>query len=119
MTEGYTMNKPYALTCPECGGALFPPEEGPFPRYVCHIGHKLSWPAMMASQQVRIESALGTAMAVIKERSELCRQLTEKGEIDASVGAAMIQEADELAIEVKMLLETGWKVVPAGRETAV
>src|SRR3954471_20642066 len=98
MTEGYTMDKPYTLTCPECGGALFPPEHVPFPQYVCHIGHKLSWPTMMESQLNRIESALGSAMAVIKERAELCRQLTESGEIDTSAGAAMISER---AVQVK------------------
>ena len=117
MTEGYTMNKPYTLTCPECGGALYPPKQAPFPQYVCHIGHKLSWPAMMASQQTRIESALGTAMAVIKERSELCRQLAEKGEIDAATAAAMIEEADARAIEVKMLLEAGWKLSPRSEQS--
>ena len=72
---------------------------------------------MMASQLNRIESALGTAMAVIKERAELCRQLTEGGEIDASAGAAMIKEADERAVQVKALLETGWKPVPRENET--
>jgi len=116
MTEGYTMDKPYTLTCPECGGALFPPEQAPFPQYVCHIGHRLSWPTMMASQQNRIESALGTAMAVIKERAEFCRQLTEKGEIDTATGAAMIQEADERAVRVKKLLEIGWTVIPGDKE---
>jgi len=117
MTEGYTMTKPYTLTCPECGGALFPPEQAPFPQYVCHIGHRLSWPTMLASQQSRIEGALGTAMAVIKERSELCRQLAERGEIDPSTSAAMIQEADARAIEVKTLLEAGWKLIPRAQNT--
>jgi hypothetical protein len=71
---------------------------------------------MMASQQNRIESALGTAMVVIKERAELCRQLTEKGEIDTATGAEMIQEADKRAVEVKKLLEIGWILIPGDKE---
>ena len=119
MPDGYTMDKPSALTCPECGGALFPPEQGAFPQYVCHIGHKLSWPAMMDAQLNRIEGALGAAMAVIKERSELCRQLAERGEISAAAGAAMSHEADERAIEVKTLLEAGWKPVRWERKETI
>ena len=38
----YTLNKPGYLTCPDCGGALTKIEDGPIPKYVCHIGHILT-----------------------------------------------------------------------------
>ena len=35
----------------------------------------------------------------------------------ASAGAAMIEEANERAIQVKALLETEWKLIPREKET--
>jgi hypothetical protein len=45
----------------------------PVSSYVCHIGHKLTWPATVQAQLARIEFSLGAAMAHTKERAELCR----------------------------------------------
>ena len=48
MEGGFTLDKPFALTCPECGGALFPAERAPaFLQCRCHIGHKYIWTAML------------------------------------------------------------------------
>lgn len=73
----YTLNKPGHLTCPECGGALTKIEEGPIPRYVCHIGHALTGEAMLVAQAERIEYLLEAALAMLNERRELCRQLLD------------------------------------------
>ena len=78
MAESYTLARPYTLTCPECGGALFPPTAEPLLTYTCHIGHVLSWQPLMEAQLDRIEAALGTALVVMKERAELCRHLATK-----------------------------------------
>lgn len=73
----YTLNKPGHLTCPECGGALTKIEDGPIPRYVCHIGHTLTGEAMLVTQAERIEYLLEGALAMLNERRELCRQLLD------------------------------------------
>jgi len=112
MTEDYQItNRPFTLTCPECGGALFPPEGVPVVRYVCHIGHSLTWPAMAEAQLARIEFSLGAALATVKERAELCRQLAERGEIDAKAAAEVIAETMEHAARLKELLTATWRTV--------
>lgn len=78
-TNEYTLNRPGHLTCPECGGALTRIEDGPVPKYVCHIGHVLTGEAMISAQAERIESLLGNSLAMLNERRELCRQLLETG----------------------------------------
>ena len=69
MAEDYQISKrPFTSTCPECGGALSPATGGPVPRYVCHIGHSLTWPALVDAQLARTEFQLCTALVQVKER---------------------------------------------------
>jgi hypothetical protein len=49
-------------------------------RYICQIGHVLSWQSLMEAQLYRIEAALGTELVVTKERAGLCRQLGQRAE---------------------------------------
>ena len=108
----YNMQTPYAITCPECGGALFPISLQPTPQFRCHIGHILSPESMMESQLKRLEVTLSAVMVIIKERSELCRQLQRCEALDRHTAKAMIDEADERANQVKALLELPWAHVP-------
>jgi two-component system, chemotaxis family, protein-glutamate methylesterase/glutaminase len=108
----YDMQTPYAITCPECGGALFPVTPQPTPHFRCHIGHKLSPEAMMESQLKRLEVTLAAVMVIIKERSELCRQLQGCDALNRQTAKVMIEEADKRANEVKALLELPWAHVP-------
>jgi hypothetical protein len=63
---------------------------------------------MLESHQARIEATLGTAMVLLKERAELCRQLVESGEGDQNVLGLMNDEALEKAAAIKKLLEEPW-----------
>lgn len=112
MAEGFSFAKPFTLTCPECGGALFPPEGGGLLVYACHIGHELSWPALMEAQLTRIEASLGTLMVLMKERAELCRQLADNGEVTPHDAEPLIAEALARAQIVKELLEKAWIEIP-------
>lgn len=117
MSQGYDLARPYTLTCPECGGAFFPGERDPLLQFRCHIGHVLNWQALMEAQLDRIDAALGTAMAVMKERAELCRHLSAPGhqEVDGigrDVLQRMLQEAEGRAVRVKALLEEEWMPIP-------
>src|SRR5215203_4085288 len=104
----YDMQTPYAITCPECGGAMFPVTPQPTPHFRCHIGHKLSPETMMESQLKRLEVTLSAVMVIINERSELCRQLASCEALDGLSANAMIEEADKRANDVKALLELPW-----------
>jgi two-component system chemotaxis response regulator CheB len=110
--HGFTFDRPYALTCPECGGALFPAEERPYIQFRCHIGHKYIWTAFVEAHQARIEATLGTAMVLMKERAELCRQLVMHSAADADVFRRMEEEATKRAEELKNLLEMPWLAPP-------
>jgi two-component system, chemotaxis family, protein-glutamate methylesterase/glutaminase len=115
MFEGYELTRPYTLTCPECGGALFPPTQEPVLHYSCHIGHVLNWESLMEAQLDRIEAALGTALVVMKERAELCRHLGAKHgapAVEAHMLQRMLADAEERASRIKALLEEAWMPVP-------
>jgi two-component system, chemotaxis family, protein-glutamate methylesterase/glutaminase len=85
MNNGYTLNHPKALTCPECGGTVSIVDDGPVRQYVCHIGHVLSGEAMLAAQADRIEGFATGLLAALNERQELCRQLIEARQDDRGV----------------------------------
>jgi two-component system chemotaxis response regulator CheB len=110
---GYNMQRPYAITCPECGGALFPVIAEPAPHFECHIGHKLSPETMLDSQMKRLEVSLSAVMVIMKERAELCRQLQQSGLIESETAIKMVAESDERANEIKKLLEASWLPIPA------
>jgi two-component system chemotaxis response regulator CheB len=116
MAEDYEIaNRPFTLTCPECGGALAPPEREAVLRYSCHIGHTLTWPAMAEAQLARIEFSLGAALATVKERAELCRQLAESGELDPAAADQLVSEALARAAGIRDILTATWRPIPAGR----
>ena len=112
MPGSYQLTTPYTLTCPECGGALFPPLRDPTLRYRCHIGHALSWQSLMEAQLERIEAALGTVLVGIKERAELCHHLAQSDEVEPETLQAMVAQAEQRAAAIKGLLEADWMPVP-------
>jgi two-component system chemotaxis response regulator CheB len=93
MSSEYVLDKPDHLTCPECGGALARIEGDPIPKYACHIGHVLTGEAMLEAQADRIENLLESALALLNERRELCRQLRDDGLHDHTRIDAIMREA--------------------------
>jgi two-component system, chemotaxis family, protein-glutamate methylesterase/glutaminase len=69
---------PSALTCPECGGALWELVSENLVRYRCHVGHAYSMDSMVAEQAIRVENALWAALRALEEKAELCRRLAER-----------------------------------------
>lgn len=104
MSEQYVLNQPTSLTCPECGGALKKVESEPIPKYVCHIGHELTGEAMLEAQGERVEWVLGSALAMLNERRELCRQLMHDGMSDSASVQQAMQEATETAEALRAVL---------------
>lgn len=50
MGDGYKLDRPFTLTCPECGGAMQRTATGTLRQYRCHIGHVLTGAAMLEGQ---------------------------------------------------------------------
>jgi two-component system chemotaxis response regulator CheB len=110
MTEEYRLDRPVALTCPECGGALRARHDGTLLQFECHIGHVLTAEVMLEAHFAVIEWKLAAAMVALSERSELCRQLEELalGGKDIAVLRAAKDEALDRAKILKGLLESEW-----------
>ena len=77
MRTSETQERPSALTCPECGGALRIVNGAPSLQYRCHIGHVFGGSELLPAQAEMVEKALHTAERVLKERVELLRRMTE------------------------------------------
>jgi two-component system chemotaxis response regulator CheB len=111
MSEEYRLDKPAALTCPECGGALERRQDGTLLQFRCHIGHVLTAESMLAAQFDVLEAKLASCLVALKERVELCTQMSEaaraQGQPSASFEAAGA-EALERAKLIKALLENEW-----------
>jgi two-component system chemotaxis response regulator CheB len=64
-----------AITCPECGGALWEHDEGGLLRYRCHVGHAYSADSLEVSHSQSLEGSLWAALRSLQERAELFRRL--------------------------------------------
>jgi len=104
MSEEYVLNKPTHLTCPECGGALAKIESDPIPKFACHIGHVLTGEAVLEAQDELIERSLTTALAMLNERGELCRQMIDEGISDRARLEGIMRHARARAENVRDLL---------------
>lgn len=96
------IERPIAITCPDCGGALRRDENGKLVTYRCHIGHTYTAEAMAAAQFDDMERLMRSAERILNERAELCRQMAEraaaagesaKSEIWQSAGAEALVRA--------------------------
>ena len=108
--------RPVALTCPECGGALRR-IDGKLPEFRCHTGHHFGAIEIADGQGSALEEALGVAVRVLNERAELCRQMKES----ASAGGRRLgvrywerltNEAEE---QLEILVRFLERQPPAGR----
>jgi two-component system chemotaxis response regulator CheB len=113
MTQEYKLDRPAALTCPECGGSVTPQHEGTLLQFACHIGHVLTAEVMLEAHFNMLEAKLAAAMVALNERAELCRLLEEQafGGKDIRALKAARQEALERATTLKRLLESEWTPV--------
>lgn len=114
MTAEFTLNRPVAVTCPDCGGALRRSELGTLTQYSCHIGHVYTAEVMMSVQFLTMERALETAMRSLGERAELCREMSAKlsanpdGAVARSKWDAARDEALDQTEPLRALLTRPW-----------
>jgi two-component system chemotaxis response regulator CheB len=111
MSENYRLDRPTALTCPECGGALARQQDGSLLQFRCHIGHVLTAETMLAAHFDVLETKLAACLMALNERAELCRELSEAARAqgqDCGTYEAASAEAIERAKVIKNLLESEW-----------
>jgi two-component system chemotaxis response regulator CheB len=71
---------PSALTCPDCGGALWELKNGALARYRCHVGHQYTTEGLDAGQRDAVEGALWSAVRVLEEQADLRRRMARRAE---------------------------------------
>jgi hypothetical protein len=118
---------PSALTCPECGGALWEVKEGRVVRYQCHTGHQYAPENLEAGQRDAVDSALWSAVRVLEEQVELKTRMSnraaESGLMVVSKGFAEgARDARRQAQRIRAILfyganGNGAKRVDAARRT--
>jgi two-component system, chemotaxis family, protein-glutamate methylesterase/glutaminase len=110
MPDGYVLDKPLSLSCPECGGVLRPDNRGGIKQFRCHIGHVLTAETVLVAQFSALEKKLAGSLALLNERAELCQQMGEdaRKDGDASAFEAAAREALARAQVIKRLLEDDW-----------
>jgi two-component system chemotaxis response regulator CheB len=110
MPDGYVLDKPLSLSCPECGGVLRPDNRGGIKKFRCHIGHVLTAETVLIAQFSALEKKLAGSLALLNERAELCQQMGEdaRKDGDASAFEAAAREALARAQVIKRLLEDDW-----------
>jgi two-component system chemotaxis response regulator CheB len=69
---------PSALTCPDCGGALWEVQEGRVLRYQCHVGHQYVPESLEEGQRDAIDGALWSAVRVLEEHAALKMRMADR-----------------------------------------
>lgn len=101
--------EPSALTCPECGGALWEIEDGRVVRYQCHTGHQFAPDSLQSEQRDAVDGALWSAVRVLEEHAELkmrmARRTLDGGLMNVSAGFEEgARDAHQQAQQIRALL---------------
>jgi two-component system, chemotaxis family, protein-glutamate methylesterase/glutaminase len=108
-TAALLAGPPSALTCPECGGALWEVDEGGTARFACHVGHAYSLASLVEEQGRSLEMVLWAAVRALEERADVHRRLasrTETRRSSAYEDRALEAERHATALR-EMLTEVG------------
>lgn len=113
MTSEQPYDRPLALTCPDCGGALRPIPGGALIEYRCHIQHVYTAEVLAEAHFEQMERIVRAAERVVHERSELCLQRADHAEETGMIEAAALwrvaaRQALDRAYELRDLIEQDW-----------
>ena len=75
MVATMDLEEPFALTCPECGGAVHEVPGTGILTYRCHTGHRFGADELLVHQTDDVERAVMVAIRVLRERTALCRRM--------------------------------------------
>ena len=111
MTAEFTHDRPVAITCPDCGGALRQSQLGTLKQFRCHIGHVYTAEVMLHGQFIAMQQSVETALRSLNERAELCRQMAEQAAPDTASAAEWhkaVDEARDQTGRLRALLDHVW-----------
>jgi two-component system chemotaxis response regulator CheB len=127
----HVTHPPSALTCPDCGGALWEVQNERVLRFRCHLGHGFTGESLDEHQLKNVENAMWTAMRTLEESASLRRRLaarTRSGKMEALAmhyeEQAKSSEARAAVIRAVLMNEevtaevTGIRPSPKARERA-
>jgi len=83
---------PSALTCPECGGALWELRDGDLSRFRCHVGHSFTGQGLLDEQDQNLEIALWTAVRALDENAALNRKMAARAAEGRLAGLSLAYE---------------------------
>jgi two-component system chemotaxis response regulator CheB len=117
-TAALVSGAPSALTCPECGGALWEQEDGPRVRFLCHVGHAYSVASLVEEQGRALETTLWSAVRALEERADMHHRLARRARGSRrELYEQRATDAEDHAKDLRQLLaETGRLAVPAPEE---
>lgn len=95
-----------AMTCPECGGAIWElKDSGPL-RYRCHTGHAFTAKVLAGLQGGTVEEALWAAVRALHEQEQLFRQLHERAPLPDDEYLMKAEQAGNHAQLLRDLIST-------------
>ena len=96
LTTGSMDGPPSALTCPDCGGALWERmEEGGLLFYRCHVGHSYTAESMAAGHNELLEQTLWEALRMFEENASMHRRMADRARSDQPDMAERFRERAE------------------------
>ena len=106
------LGEPSALTCPECGGALWEKRIDKQLKYRCHVGHMFTGDGLMSESSRILEQSLWTAVRTMEEAAEIRRRMSRiasdpKWKRLAPPYADQADELERRAAVIRKLLESG------------
>jgi hypothetical protein len=123
LTAGTMGGPPTALTCPQCGGAIWEQAEGHLIHFRCHVGHRFTADAFASEQASNLEATLWAALRMFEEKVLLHRRMARTAEQSQNHYLALrFQErAEESARQTEVIRrlllgepqEGGWAGPPA------
>jgi two-component system chemotaxis response regulator CheB len=89
---------PSALTCPDCGGALFKMDGPGATRYRCHTGHAYSIRSLAHASAELTEQSIWAAVKALHEKQAILRAMAESGGPESGMEKAiLLQELERCA----------------------
>jgi two-component system, chemotaxis family, protein-glutamate methylesterase/glutaminase len=98
-------NEPFALTCPECDGALLPVKDGKLKQWHCHVGHRFTLSSFTEAHADAVERAVWVALRKLRERQVINDQLSRDSGNSPPVRKRFAENAAASAHDIKLLEE--------------
>jgi two-component system chemotaxis response regulator CheB len=118
-TAALVSGPPSALTCPECGGALWEHEDGGATRYACHVGHAYSLGSLVEEQGRSLETTLWSAVRSLEERADVHHRLSRRAAGNrAGVYESRAKEAEDHARTLRKVLGGAGRIAAPTSEQA-